>query len=1082
MSMFFKHHDSFIDLSLDLHEPQDWNPGVLRTIEYASKVTALAYEPIAGLLAVATPGSIELLGKPGVACKITLPDINVVKTLHISPSTFKLLCLDDHDKLYIYDLSTYGQPKLLATTRFDQPNSITISPSHSHAFIALQTGEVLTYDLECLRKSSYRIPNMWTLYEEKMAASGMPEIATPTSGIAIDTLTHPRDLNLLFVIYRGGVVLSDLSNRNTLRTYELVYPPGAPGGWGYGSNDILTHRRPEATCMAIHPAGHFFAVGYADGSIAFWAIEDEDQPLLVRTLNDLDVQNVNAEQLEAHLAHKGGKTAAFSGEPIFKLSWCSFPNSSDPRGGETALVILGGLSLEDPPGITVHWLPAFNPTDPPASQSTTPALHPYIRSSMRTSVEPLNTYFYEIHGTVHDYILIPRESPHFTGSFDVVSILVVKESVAGTRVVEAYEFPPPAFAEHAHDDPHPVEEGRDTLDDLADTLQDLQINNDPRRLQLPGYLSNGTSGLLGGVIRTLSKDAYSFLVQTDAPAHAALSLKAGYAWSDPVDHISKYHPPRITITWHADLSVQIWDVSAQLVQKFKPDPIDCEFPNSLPNLTIDTNVVLMAPFVASKLPVQDHTIQYVRMAAESFECAVVLSSGMVILYQFTSPPDPLPPFEELLDPELLSLRHVFPSPDSTSRFSPFFALSPNRGQVSACALADVGFLAVAYADGCLFVIDMRGPTVILRHGVKAKSRHSIGLHVGTDTDPITSLEWTISPIDKEDRLALRLIAGHGSGASQVFTFGRSLDSSWKPTEEVVKFDGSVHPIGMFVINSKNGSRCTADRSRLAASLDTSLISPSAPVLLVMAGTKGVRCNVNITGERISKVEWNHKMGKVLTIQIVQKLSSYALVALTENHEAWAYSLPNLECLHNMALPPITYLPISVDETGDFFAWTRNPENGLIRQATYGTLFNFRRVETTPAIDLLSTKPVVPAQPQPVSLGPTSILGSWFNFGQSMTGAQIDALLGGPDRPVPIQQPRSQALANDAARDHSQVAKQAAATQNSLYDRLTSALNERGQMLGDLEDRFNSLESGSRSMVDQAKKLAAEQSAKSWFRF
>lgn len=130
-----------------------------------------------------------------------------------------------------------------------------------------------------------------------------------------------------------------------------------------------------------------------------------------------------------------------------------------------------------------------------------------------------------------------------------------------------------------------------------------------------------------------------------------------------------------------------------MVQKFKPDPIDCEFPNSLPNLTIDTNVVLMAPFVASKLPVQDHTIQYVKMAAESFECAVVLSSGMVISYQFTSPPDPLPPFEELLDPELLSLRHVFPSPDATSRFSPFFALSPNRGQVSACALADVGRLS-----------------------------------------------------------------------------------------------------------------------------------------------------------------------------------------------------------------------------------------------------------------------------------------------------------------------------------------------------------------------------------------------------
>lgn len=99
----------------------------------------------------------------------------------------------------------------------------------------------------------------------------------------------------------------------------------------------------------------------------------------------------------------------------------------------------------------------------------------------------------------------------------------------------------------------------------------------------------------------------------------------------------------------------------------------------------------------------------------------------------------------------------------------------------------------------------------------------------------------------------------------------------------------------------------------------------------------------------------------------------------------------LPLFYSLVLFTFCYRPISVDETGDFFAWTRNPENGLIRQATYGTLFNFRRVETTPAIDLLSTKPVVPAQPQPVSLGPTSILGSWFNFGQSMTGAQIDAL-------------------------------------------------------------------------------------------
>ena len=51
----------------------------------------------------------------------------------------------------------------------------------------------------------------------------------------------------------------------------------------------MTYRRPPVTSMSIHSAGHFFAVGYEDGCIAFWAVEDEDQPLQVRTLDDSDV-------------------------------------------------------------------------------------------------------------------------------------------------------------------------------------------------------------------------------------------------------------------------------------------------------------------------------------------------------------------------------------------------------------------------------------------------------------------------------------------------------------------------------------------------------------------------------------------------------------------------------------------------------------------------------------------------------------------------------------------------------------------------------------------------------------------------
>jgi hypothetical protein len=127
-----------------------------------------------------------------------------------------------------------------------------------------------------------------------------------------------------------------------------------------------------------------------------------------------------------------------------------------------------------------------------------------------------------------------------------------------------------------------------------------------------------------------------------------------------------------------------------------------------------------------------------------------------------------------------------------------------------------------------------------------------------------------------------------------------------------------------------------------------------------------------------------------------------------------------------------------------------------------------------------------------------------------------ALVGGPDRPLPRseRQPQSSTGTSSVA-----TAATAATTQSTnLYNRLAATLNERGyvflnflivsvlsrcrQLLGDLEDRFNALEEGSKSMVaqvmiiwlkftptylkpcQQAKRLAtqhaAKQTAKSWF--
>lgn len=152
--------------------------------------------------------------------------------------------------------------------------------------------------------------------------------------------------------------------------------------------------------------------------------------------------------------------------------------------------------------------------------------------------------------------------------------------------------------------------------------------------------------------------------------------------------------------------------------------------------------------------------------------------------------------------------------------------------------------------------------------------------------------------------------------------------------------------------------------------------------------------------------------------------------------------------------------ISIDENGDFISLKSDPSSGSVRSAIYGTLFNFRRIDELPLLDLVTTKNPVPTQPQPVPMGPSSYL-SWFNSKQSMSGLQVDELrrylctrveitvlmnllVGGPDRPQPVKRTRDIVpKKEETASEPSSIISTATATQSTIYNRLTSALEERG---------------------------------------
>jgi syntaxin-binding protein 5 len=278
-----------------------------------------------------------------------------------------------------------------------------------------------------------------------------------------------------------------------------------------------------------------------DGSIAFWAVEDSEQPLMVRTLDEVDVHKVDGEKLEQYLPDEEGPAKHPSRlhqprEPIFKLAWSGYPNSYDARGGETSLVVLGGQFAHDTPGVNVLWLPAFNPPAPPCPV-TDQSLDPFFRNAMRESLDPLSAYFYGTAGLVQDFLLTPRDSPHFGGTWNPTAILTLFESGEHIRAIEARQFPPLQFLANTQELSQSAEEPKgdshDSLaQDLATTLQSMTVNEEPKKLYLPPSLWGGADALVEATLFSLDRIEYETLSGASKHGPDHLLLEGGISMPD----------------------------------------------------------------------------------------------------------------------------------------------------------------------------------------------------------------------------------------------------------------------------------------------------------------------------------------------------------------------------------------------------------------------------------------------------------------------------------------------------------------------------------------------------------------------
>lgn len=436
-----------------------------------------------------------------------------------------------------------------------------------------------------------------------------------------------------------------------------MIPPGAPGGGNDNEEQLFNERRPSVTCVAWRPDGLMFAIGHEDGCLSFASVEDE-LPVEIRTIQRAAVHKTTEADLFGWNAQgQSGQRQIANREPIFKLAWSGYPeetilgraaaawsagspdpasNTNSARSQEqqnvsgTTLTILGGLLPHDPAGLHVFEFPNYVATASTTTHSGNISLA--MREALQASVSPVAHHLYPTSTPPEDFLLLPRNSPYYSNTYDPIAVLIttgtdsrhpVLPAAHASRGIEAWSFPP-------------------------------SISRAPRALRLPSAL-----GWAGGAtcasaqlinVPTLTYRRMMHQFEIDDENDDRLPLSGGKAFSKSRPSNSHLRQPddnlyRILVTAHIDLVVRFWDVSSHLLRPRKSnDPtssqaqLDSEYPRPLPHLDWNIKETLLDPtaydLAASRLLNErpwELELDKISVAAETLEVAASLTTGEVII-------------------------------------------------------------------------------------------------------------------------------------------------------------------------------------------------------------------------------------------------------------------------------------------------------------------------------------------------------------------------------------------------------------------------------------------------------------------
>ncbi|GAA6005260.1 hypothetical protein JCM11491_002638 [Sporobolomyces phaffii] len=406
------------------------------------------------------------------------------------------------------------------------------------------------------------------------------------------------------------------------------------------------------------------------------------------------------------------------------------------------------------------------------------------------------------------------------------------------------------------------------------------------------------------------------------------------------------------------------------------------------------------------------------------------------------------------------------------------------------AMSDIGFLA-ASNEANLVVVDMRGPEVLIYDGPhsqvvdhKGKGKHKV------DTSSISSLTWTISAIGEDGDHSPRLIVTHDSGLTRIFEVA-NLGGSWHLNQNYAscQHDSTRSAFATFVLD-KFGRELPADGPALQRALDHQAsfsdrnyeAKGSMTALWVTASPRALSVFYNIDGPKIASYEDDRVVFERAVV--VQKQDCSVLVTQAKNRQVSVFSLPGLVQISRMSPDASVHDSagdIALGSDGDFVQHLDPLDIRLY------TTCDINRPAFPPKLIVVDPSIPIPAQVSALTwVG--SALGSWFGGHKVYTGAEMDTILGGPNRPPPKNRPMPGApppiiAATKRAKPTPQAPSQASYVQGAsesardIMARTNEALAMRGEYLSSLGEKLSAVGNDAAKFAQQTKQSAQREGAK-----